>query len=65
MTGGVKCNKEGEEEGVTVAPIANGSKETNAVNMTINTDMRTNSIAALRIKAKEHIENINKGLTIV
>lgn len=39
---------------------------TAAVNMTINssTDMRTNSIATLRIKAKEHIENINKGLTI-
>lgn len=37
-----------------------------AVNMTINnsSDMRTNSIATLRIKAKEHIENISKGLTI-
>lgn len=37
-----------------------------AVNMTVShsSDMRTNSIATLRIKAKEHIENINKGLTI-
>lgn len=29
------------------------------------TDIRTNSIAALRIKAKEHLENINKNLTMV
>ncbi|CAO1319729.1 unnamed protein product [Diamesa hyperborea] len=28
-------------------------------------DVRTNSIAALRIKAKEHLENINKNLTMV
>lgn len=35
------------------------------LNMTLNnSDIRTNSIAALRIKAKEHLENINKGLTI-
>lgn len=62
---GTKCNKDGEEDGG--ATVVNGGKEGNAVNMTINTstDMRTNSIAALRIKAKEHIENINKGLTIV
>jgi hypothetical protein len=31
----------------------------------VNTDIRTNSIAALRIKAKEHLENINKNLTMV
>lgn len=30
----------------------------------INTDMRTNSIATLRIKAKEHLESINKGLAM-
>lgn len=38
-----------------------------AVNMTTSgtTDIRTNSIAALRIKAKEHLENINKNLTMV
>lgn len=36
-----------------------------ALNMTMNnTDMRTNSIATLRIKAKEHLESINKGLAI-
>jgi hypothetical protein len=43
-------------------------KETNSVNMTTvnpSSDMRSNSIAALRIKAKEHLENISKGLTIV
>ncbi|XP_055534476.1 retinal homeobox protein Rx isoform X1 [Wyeomyia smithii] len=36
-----------------------------ALNMTVNhsTDMRTNSIATLRIKAKEHLENISKGMT--
>lgn len=26
-------------------------------------DMRSNSIATLRIKAKEHLESINKGFT--
>lgn len=40
-----------------------------AINMTISqsatTDIRTNSIAALRIKAKEHLDNINKNLTMV
>lgn len=37
-----------------------------AVNMSMNnSDMRTNSIATLRIKAKEHLESINKGLTMV
>lgn len=45
-------------------------KDGTAINMTIspepgNTDIRTNSIAALRIKAKEHLENINKNLTMV
>lgn len=45
-------------------------KEGAAINMTISqqagtTDIRTNSIAALRIKAKEHLENINKNLTMV
>lgn len=46
------------------------SKDGAAINMTISqqsgtTDIRTNSIAALRIKAKEHLENINKNLTMV
>ena len=45
-------------------------KDGAAINMTISqqsgtTDIRTNSIAALRIKAKEHLENINKNLTMV
>lgn len=36
-----------------------------ALNMTMNnSDMRTNSIATLRIKAKEHLESINKGLAM-
>uniref|UniRef100_A0A182P6B6 OAR domain-containing protein n=1 Tax=Anopheles epiroticus TaxID=199890 RepID=A0A182P6B6_9DIPT len=38
-----------------------------ALNMTVNhhhsSDMRTNSIATLRIKAKEHLENLSKGMT--
>lgn len=38
----------------------------NPLNMSMNnSDMRSNSIAALRIKAKEHLESMNKGLTIV
>lgn len=48
--------------------ITDERKDGNAVNMTISpqaTDIRTNSIAALRIKAKEHLENINKNLTMV
>lgn len=49
--------------------MTNG-KDMNALNMTISSgpatsDVRTNSIAALRIKAKEHLENINKNLTMV
>lgn len=28
-------------------------------------DMRSNSIATLRIKAKEHLESLNKGLAMV
>lgn len=30
----------------------------------MNSDVRTNSIATLRIKAKEHLESINKGLAM-
>lgn len=48
------------------------AKDVSALNMTIAnsvtnnpSDIRTNSIAALRIKAKEHLENINKNLTMV
>ncbi|KAL7046267.1 hypothetical protein ACKWTF_002530 [Chironomus riparius] len=56
------------------SPVDDRLKEGNALNMTISssptvnavtTDIRTNSIAALRIKAKEHLENINKNLTMV
>lgn len=36
----------------------------NNKDMGLNTDMRTNSIATLRIKAKEHLESINKGLAM-
>lgn len=48
----------------------NLEKDSTAINMTISpqsvtTDIRTNSIAALRIKAKEHLENINKNMTMV
>lgn len=48
----------------------NLDKESAAINMTISpqsvtTDIRTNSIVALRIKAKEHLENINKNMTMV
>lgn len=46
------------------AVTAEQGKDGGPLNMTLNSDIRTNSIAALRIKAKEHLENINKGLTI-
>ncbi|XP_055609397.1 retinal homeobox protein Rx isoform X2 [Uranotaenia lowii] len=53
------------------SPLLEGDQQqqqgrgTTALNMTVNhsTDMRTNSIATLRIKAKEHLENINKSMT--
>lgn len=46
---------------------AGSAAKEGALNMSINTpsDMRTNSIATLRIKAKEHLDNINKGITLV
>lgn len=61
------------------SPVDDRVKETSALNMTISPtttvavassspvsgDIRTNSITALRIKAKEHLENINKNLTMV
>lgn len=59
------------------SPVEDRVKDGNALNMTINPtvapsspssnsgDIRTNSITALRIKAKEHLENINKNLTMV
>lgn len=36
----------------------------NNKDITMNSDVRTNSIATLRIKAKEHLESINKGLAM-
>lgn len=42
-----------------------------ALNMSVvsttggGSDMRSNSIATLRIKAKEHLESLNKGLALV
>lgn len=43
-----------------------GMVKESALNMTMNnSDMRSNSIATLRIKAKEHLESINKNLTMV
>ncbi|KFB44435.1 AGAP005096-PA-like protein [Anopheles sinensis] len=54
--------------GATIATTsASSATTTAALNMTVNhhhsTDMRTNSIATLRIKAKEHLENLSKGMT--
>lgn len=46
--------------------LTNPSSKENPLNMSMNnSDMRSNSIAALRIKAKEHLESMSKGLTIV
>ncbi|XP_037941907.1 retinal homeobox protein Rx [Teleopsis dalmanni] len=38
---------------------------TNSPNQPQTVDIRSNSIATLRIKAKEHLESINKGLAMV
>lgn len=54
-------------ESLDIVTVSDGAatKEI-ALNMTMNnSDMRTNSIATLRIKAKEHLESLNKGLTMV
>ncbi|XP_050073765.1 retinal homeobox protein Rx isoform X1 [Anopheles maculipalpis] len=49
------------------APATASTTSAAALNMTVNhhhsSDMRTNSIATLRIKAKEHLENLSKGMT--
>ncbi|CAH0550716.1 unnamed protein product [Brassicogethes aeneus] len=47
-------------------PVAHGHQQ-NMANMinSNNPDLRTTSIAALRLKAKEHVENITKGLQMV
>lgn len=70
---GSPCDKNAVSADVDVVDIdepvdAPGTGEDcNALNMSVNTatDMRTNSIATLRIKAKEHLESISKGLTMV
>lgn len=41
--------------------LATNNKEMSSAT---NSDVRTNSIATLRIKAKEHLESINKGLAM-
>lgn len=41
-----------------------GDLPSNNKDIAMNTDVRTNSIATLRIKAKEHLESINKGLAM-
>ncbi|XP_073813935.1 retinal homeobox domain-containing protein Rx isoform X2 [Musca autumnalis] len=48
----------------TISPSSSAaSQQTQSAPPT--TDIRSNSIATLRIKAKEHLENINKSLTMV
>lgn len=60
---GEKRHPEEDEGGPDATGPAPGKEI--ALNMTMNnTDMRSNSIATLRIKAKEHLESINKGLAI-
>lgn len=48
-----------DDSSETINDLASNSKD-----IGLNTDMRTNSIATLRIKAKEHLESINKGLAM-
>uniref|UniRef100_A0A1I8ME05 Uncharacterized protein n=1 Tax=Musca domestica TaxID=7370 RepID=A0A1I8ME05_MUSDO len=50
----------GRESPIPAITNSNGSGSA-----TPTTDIRSNSIATLRIKAKEHLENINKSLTMV
>lgn len=57
-----------ESPGASTGSLTNNtsSSKENPLNMSMNnSDMRSNSIAALRIKAKEHLESMSKGLTIV
>lgn len=48
---------------LSITAAATGAAASNK-DIGLNTDMRTNSIATLRIKAKEHLESINKGLAM-
>jgi len=43
-------------------PPTSGGKSSSA---TPPADMRSNSIATLRIKAKEHLDNLNKGMVSI
>ena len=55
--------KDGSALNMTISPtIAASSSSPSSSN---SGDIRSNSITALRIKAKEHLENINKNLTMV
>ncbi|XP_023308612.2 retinal homeobox protein Rx isoform X1 [Lucilia cuprina] len=49
----------------STASSSNASSVTATNQQPQTTDIRSNSIATLRIKAKEHLENINKSLTMV
>lgn len=58
--------KTGNLENIDVNDGIHLNNKDSALNMTMNnSDMRSNSIATLRNKAKEHLETINKSLTIV
>lgn len=54
--------KDGSALNMTISPSTTANP---ASSSPITGDIRTNSITALRIKAKEHLENINKNLTMV
>lgn len=54
--------KEGSALNMTISPTVTASSSSPSSN---SGDIRTNSITALRIKAKEHLENINKNLAMV
>jgi hypothetical protein len=54
--------KEGSALNMTITPTVAASSSSPSSN---SGDIRTNSITALRIRAKEHLENINKNLAMV
>lgn len=62
--------KDGNALNMTISPsttsvVATSSSSPSSSSTSVSGDIRTNSITALRIKAKEHLENINKNLTMV
>lgn len=59
----IKGNGNDDSSDLSVVSDGGSSSADVVVSVHSSGDMRSNSIATLRIKAKEHLESINKGFT--